>query len=41
MYLEILKKRAKITYFSAKTKDSECQFREDDEKHAKIMKTTN
>ena len=28
-------------YFGAKTKDSECRFREDDEKHAKIMKTTN
>ena len=31
----------KITYFSAKTKDSECRFHEDDEKHAKITKTTN
>ena len=41
MYLEILKKQAKITYFGAKTKDSECRFREDDEKHVKITKTTN
>ena len=41
MYLEILKKRVKITYFGAKTKDSECRFCKDDEKHAKITKTAN
>ena len=41
MYLEILKKQVKIMYFGAKTKDLECRFREDDEKHTKITKTTN
>ena len=28
-------------YFGAKTKDLECWFRKDDEKHVKITKTTN
>ena len=28
-------------YFSVKTKDSECRFHKDDEKHTKITKTAN